>query len=237
MKIEKEISTESPTIKLLYGNISIRKLQYICEIYLNKLDFKFLKFAMPSILASNENSIVFEQDYIRGVTIKDYISNSKQYATFKHLFNNLLKDVIEFNKTEFCLDLNLCNFILSNDSVYLIDFLPPICLNFVKKNYSNNYMGRLFCDKKYGLIAMLYYYIKGISINSNIDIDIKSKVIIDIIDDFKNEVDCSELKIDIEPFGLYLKHIFEYLQNKSDKSLRVIKNDSFLRFLEGHQKI
>jgi len=62
-------------------------------------------------------------------------------------------------------------------------------------------------------------------------------VIIDIIDDFKNEVDCSELKIDIEPFGLYLKHIFEYLQNKSDKSLRVIKNDSFLRFLEGHQKI
>ena len=125
MKIEKEISTESPTIKLLYGNISIRKL--------HKLDFKFLKFAMPSILASNENSIVFEQDYIRGVTIKDYISNSKQYATFKHLFNNLLKDVIEFNKTEFCLDLNLCNFILSNDSVYLIDFLPPICLNFVKK--------------------------------------------------------------------------------------------------------
>lgn len=232
MKIKKEISNEAETVKLLYGNISIKKLQGICEIYLNKMDFEFLKFPRPSILQISETSIIFEQEHIRGVTIKDYISNSEQYASFEPLFCNLLNDVVKFNRTRYRLDLNLCNFVLSTDSVFLVDFLPPICLDFVTGEYTNDYLKRLFCDQTYGLIAMLYYYIKGIALNRNISIDIKEKVITGINDIFKNKISNSDLEIDAAPFETYLERISEYLKNKSDPFLQDIKNDSFLRFLK-----
>ena len=95
------------------------------KVYLN---FKFF----------NRNIIL--QEFIKGRTVQEILSdNDISYDERLEVYNNFLKIYSKLkNQNNLCLDWNMKNFIVSENEIYYIDFVPSLYKDKIEKSTSPN---------------------------------------------------------------------------------------------------
>lgn len=227
--ITKDISISSAPIMELYKDtLNVNKLETLIQNYIDKISFVNIKIPSWSIANTEDNSVIFRQCFIDGVAAKKFIEKSKSVNQIVELFELILFDVVYLYHCcpDIAVDLNLDNFVIASDGVFLIDYSPPIILTEVVE--SGSLLFKLFCDREYHLYALLYYFCKGII--SNGVLSYKEKTIAILL--LQESIVRSAVNIKKEyPFDMFMTHVTDYLNNDDKNIKNIVLRDSFTKIM------
>lgn len=227
--IIKDISISSAPIMELYKDtLTVNMLEKMIRKYIDRMSFNNIKIPSWRIAHTEEDSVFFKQNFIDGMSAKKYIENSQSVYQIVDLFKLIYFDVVNLYHCcpDIAVDLNLENFIISSDGVFLIDYSPPIILPMVVK--SESLLFKLFCDRQYHLYAMIYYFCKGIISNSVLSYKEKVTAILLLQESI---VKSGESIKKGYPFDIFMTHVTDYL-NKDDENIKnIVLKDSFTKVM------
>lgn len=231
--IIKEISNEYPNIQLLYGEKKVECIcDYLIEYILNISDGLCEIIIPPYEICHSNSKWVMRQKIIYGETLRNYITYCRDGKNIIHIFKSILADIVQLynNCLTICIDMNLENFIIKDKKVFLIDVMPPILLDKVKKkNANNDLLYKLFCQRDYHLTAFLYYVLKSVILNNSLCLEQKQFVCSSILGMFKiftNISICDEYL----PFNIFIEDVLKYLSSGKQVNYNIIVTNSFRKF-------
>lgn len=144
-------------------------------LYIEQLKFEKIKVIRPFNVSKKNENIIIEQLYIKGLRLDDfikiYINDIEGISVIQNIFLDIVTDILLLykNNENIRVDINLCNFIISNLTnnnylINLVDVYPPIFTNKITLLDSNklNYVYDLTTNIQISIIAFLYYYIRNI---------------------------------------------------------------------------
>lgn len=227
--ITKVISiTSAPIMELYKDTLNVNMLEKLVRNYIDKMSFQNIKIPRWRITHTEGDSVFFGQNFIDGVSAKKYIEKSRSVYQIVELFKLIYFDVVNLYHScpDIAVDLNLENFVISSDGVFLIDYNPPILLTMVVE--SESLLFKLFCDRQYHLYAMLYYFCKGII--SNGVLSYKEKVTAILL--LQESLMKSGVSIKKEyPFDMFMAHVIDYLNNDDETIRNIVLKDSFTKII------
>lgn len=168
--LHKRISVDDKNLCLLYGDcLDGKEIKTMTEIYISNIRLSKIMLPDCELVLDRSDSFLMIQEKIQGQTAKQYITQSGCYEGILKVYQTILFDVLKLyiNNSFIAVDLNLENFIIADNEIYLVDFAPPLLLQYTKR--SNSLLNRLFCDRIYQLYAMNYYFCKGVILNDCIN--------------------------------------------------------------------
>lgn len=227
--ITKKISISSVLIMELYKDtLNVNMLETLIRNYIDKITFSNIKIPSWSIGNTKKSCVVFQQRFVHGISAKKLIEKSQSVNQIVELFKFIYFDIVNLYHccSDIAVDLNLENFIISSDGVFLIDYSPPIILTEVVE--SESLLFKLFCDRQYHLYAMLYYFCKGIVSNSVLSYEEKKTAILLLRDSIVRS------GVNIKkgyPFDMFMDHVTDYLNNDNENIKNIVLNDSFTKVI------
>ena len=146
------------------------------RLYIDQLNFKKISVVKPLRIEKQNDNIIMNQLYIKGLRLDDfikvYINYREGIGIIKNIFIDIVTDILLLykNNPHIRVDTNLCNFIIgdiasSKVTINLVDVYPPIFINKISMaNNENSLIYDLITDINVSIIAFLYYFIKNILI-------------------------------------------------------------------------
>lgn len=231
--IIKEITNSNHNVKLLYG---ITKVETICSYvieYTLELSNGLHEIIVPSCkVYQSGNRWLMSQKKINGDTLRQYLINCTDVPSITYIFDCILENILMLynNSSTICVDMNLENFIIKNNTIHLIDVIPPILLDKVQDdNLNNDLLYNLFCDRNYHLTAFLYYILKTIILNKQLNIEQKKYACFLINKKFDKSTDII-ISNEYLPFNTFIDDLFKYLFDPNPVNYVNISNNSFMKF-------
>lgn len=229
----KEITNTHHNIQLLYGKKDVETIcGYLIE-YILGISNGLYEIFVPTCEIYQSNSKWFmSQKTIYGETLRNYITNCTDIQSIIEIFKFVLMDILQLynNSLTICIDMNLENFIIKNNKIFLIDVIPPILLDKVQKdNIDNDLLYMLFCKRDYHLTAFLYYVLKSVILNKRLDLNQKQYTCSSIFRKFETYTNIL-ISEEYLPFNIFIDDLFAYLSNAKQVNYNIVLNNSFREF-------
>lgn len=203
------------------------------ELYISNIRFSKIMLPDTELVLDRTDSFVIIQEKIQGQTVKQYITQTGCYEGILKVYHTIFSDVLELyiNNSSIAVDLNLENFIIADNEIYLVDFAPPLLLQYIKR--SDSLLSKLFCDRIYQLYAMNYYFCKGVILNDCIKDEERIALVSSFFSNFQF-FDKSDEK-DFQPFSSFMRNVAIFLKENNVCTREMVKADSFLHVIRGHE--
>ena len=198
IKISKE---EDDYSKLIKKEIDSKNyLKYQSDLKKNNVDVANLYLSIEIF-----NKLIQVEEYIKGENLNNYFINSNNLIINKL---TLMKKMLELYKrllnSDVTVDFNFNNFIIHDDRLIYIDFIPSIYKSNIIYNGVIDEYKRIVLDKNYCLLNMISYLLKAmLSLSKEELADVLNKVLV-MIDNLNININLSSVHQRFNLFNEYL---------------------------------
>ena len=198
IKISKE---EDDYSKLIKKEIDSKNyLKYQSDLKKNNVDVANLYLSIEIF-----NKLIQVEEYIKGENLNNYFININNLIIDKL---TLMKKILELYKrllnSDVTVDFNFNNFIIHDDRLIYIDFIPSIYKSNIIYNGVIDEYKRIVLDKNYCLLNMISYLLKAmLSLSKEELADVLNKVLV-MIDNLNININLSS---DHQRFNLFNEYL------------------------------
>ena len=198
IKISKE---EDDYSKLIKKEIDSKNyLKYQSDLKKNNVDVANLYLSIEIF-----NKLIQVEEYIKGENLNNYFININNLIIDKL---TLMKKMLELYKrllnSDVTVDFNFNNFIIHDDRIIYIDFIPSIYKSNIIYNGVIDEYKRIVLDKNYCLLNMISYLLKAmLSLSKEELADVLNKVLV-MIDNLNININLSS---DHQRFNLFNEYL------------------------------